>query len=112
MPNPYRMYQAEDIIQRCVAKLLDEKCRDPRIGRVTITSVEISNKYAHAKLWVNIAQDSDAITTIKLLNKASGFFRYELAKNTYFRGVPKLRFVPDTETYKMYETDFWDNITK
>lgn len=90
-----RMQRVSDLMHRSIAKLLREEFKDPRIGMVTISSVEVSRDLAHAKVYITVLQESKIKETIDILNEASGFFRGHLARTLNLRLVPKPRFIFD-----------------
>ncbi len=89
------MQRVGDLMHRSIAKLLREEFKDPRIGMVTINSVEVSRDLAHAKVYITVLQESKIKETIDILNEASGFFRGHLARSLNLRVVPKPRFIFD-----------------
>lgn len=80
-------------MRRELADLLQFEVKDPRIGMVTITEVEVTGDMAHAKIFYSAAKASDAVQ--KGLEKSSGFLRTQLAKRMLLRTVPQLHFVYD-----------------
>jgi ribosome-binding factor A len=93
---PNRSYRVADQIQRDVATLIRE-LKDPRVGMVTINSVEVSPDYAHAKVFFSVlvgnAEESEAA-----LNEAAGFLRNGLFKRLAIHTVPTLHFHFDRTT--------------
>ena len=73
--------------------------RDPRVGMVSITDVEVSRDLSHAKVFATVMgkeseeASRDAITA---LNNAAGFLRSQLAKSNNARTTPRLRFYFDS----------------
>lgn len=94
-PSP-RIGRINDVLQRDIAILIRDKCRDPRLGLVTVSSVEVANNLAFAKVFVTILEDDKVQQSIDILNNASGFLRTELSHLTILRIVPKLRFIYDS----------------
>jgi len=84
-----------DSIHRSVARVLCETLKDPRVPRVTVSSVEVSRDLQHAKVFITLPEASKVDETLKLLNRAAGFFRSHLADAMHLRIVPKVRFVFD-----------------
>jgi ribosome-binding factor A len=75
------------------------KLKDPRIGMVTITDVEVTKDLSVARVYYSVLGEEDVITlTQKGLERASGFLRRELGHAMRLRVVPELRFhYDDTE---------------
>ena len=84
-------------IQRELAHIIQQELRDPRVGIVTISAVEMSKDMGHAKLFITIMNPDQNVTeTIKVLKKASGFLRRSLAKRIKLRVIPELHFTYDS----------------
>tara|TARA_A200000159_G_scaffold136172_1_gene135648 strand:- start:86 stop:544 length:459 start_codon:yes stop_codon:yes gene_type:complete len=110
-----RGQRVADQIQRELATLIQLEVRDPRVGMVSITGIDLSRDLAHAKVFVTVLDtvtNSGAITNlataeeddldllqvrdnVEALNKAAGFLRSQLSKRLALRAVPKLRFFYD-----------------
>ena len=88
-----------DYLQRELASLIQREIRDPRVGMVSITGVDVSRDLGHAKVYYTVlsADDSDDIEeSTAVLNKAAGFLRSQLSRDSSMRSVPQLRFYFDT----------------
>ena len=84
-------------IQRELAQIIQQELRDPRLGMVTISAVEVSKDMAHAKVFITLMDsDQDVDATLKVLKKASGFLRHALGKRITLRVLPDLHFVYDS----------------
>ncbi|RRS05803.1 30S ribosome-binding factor RbfA [Aquabacterium soli] len=99
--TPNRSIRVSDQIQRDVAELIRE-LKDPRIGMVTINSVEVTPDYAHAKVFFSLLignpDDCEAA-----LNEAAGFLRNGLFKRLQIHTVPTLHFHFDRTTERAAE---------
>jgi ribosome-binding factor A len=93
---PNRGFRVADQIQRDLAELLRE-VKDPRVGMVTINSVEVTPDYAHAKVYFSLLV-GDAAETEEALNHSAGFLRNGLFKRLHIHTVPTLHFVFDRTT--------------
>jgi ribosome-binding factor A len=92
-------------LQREVAVILQREVKDPRIGMVTVSDVEVSGDLQHAKVFVtflNYAGQNEELseaeriaTGLKGLTEASGYIRILLGKAMQLRVVPELRFAYD-----------------
>ena len=92
-------------LQREVAMILQREVKDPRIGMVTVSDVEVSGDLQHAKIFVTFLnyaeQDNEQSnaqrieTGLKGLAEASGYIRILLGKAMQLRVVPELRFAYD-----------------
>ena len=93
--NP-RTTRLADQIQRDLSGIIRLELKDPRIGLVTITGVELSSDMTHAKIFVTVLGDEDKTEeTLATLRRASGFLRSELAHGLGTRVTPELHFVFD-----------------
>jgi ribosome-binding factor A len=91
-----RAERIADQIQRDLADLIRTEVKDPRVGMVTLTGVEVTNDYRHAKVFFTILGDAATVTSaLQGLHKASGFLRSLLARGLSLRIVPELHFVYD-----------------
>jgi ribosome-binding factor A len=80
-------------IQRSLAELIRLEVRDPRVGLVTLTGVELSRDQSHAKVWFTVMGAAEAAGEAAAgLARAAGFLRSELAHRLTTRKVPELHF--------------------
>ena len=84
-----------DLIQREVSELIRLEVRDPRVGMITITSVDVSPDMSHAKVFFTVLQKEHLDDTLHGLKKAAGFLRSQLARRIKLYTTPQLRFVYD-----------------
>ncbi|QIW15977.1 ribosome-binding factor A [Pasteurellaceae bacterium RH1A] len=85
-------------LQKEIAIILQREVKDPRIGMVTVSDVEISRDLAYAKVFVTFLFDNDESAVergLEGLNKASGYIRTLVGKAMRLRIVPELRFLYD-----------------
>ena len=98
---PNRSFRVADQIQRDVAALVRE-LKDPRIGIVTITGVDITPDYAHATVRFSLLV-GDTAECETALNEAAGFVRNGLFKRLQIHTVPTLHFQFDRTTERAAE---------
>ena len=84
-----------DLIQRELSDLLAREVRDPRVGMVTLTSVDVSPDMSHAKVFFTLLDKSDLASVQEGLARAAGFLRSHLAKRVKLYSIPELRFQYD-----------------
>src|SRR2546429_8709126 len=65
MANPQRLRRVADQIQRELSELLRAELRDPRVGMITLTGVEVSPDLAYAKVFFTTLADAESLTTIE-----------------------------------------------
>ena len=86
-------------IQREIALILQREVKDPRIGMVTVSDVEVSRDLNYAKIYVTFLQLENDAERIKEglqgLTEAAGYNRSLLGSAMRLRVVPELRFYYD-----------------
>ena len=90
-----RPQKVADLIQRELSELIRLELRDPRVGMVTITSVDVSPDLSHAKVFITLLQAEKLKETLQGLQRAAGFLRSQLAHRMKLYTTPELRFVYD-----------------
>ncbi len=91
-----RKQRVADELQRQLAVLIQREVKDPRIGMLTITGVEVGKEFEHAKVYFSVLGDAENIaTTQQGLQQAAGFLRRELGKLMKLRTTPQLHFEYD-----------------
>ncbi|WP_137938394.1 30S ribosome-binding factor RbfA [Chitinivorax sp. B] len=83
-------------IQRELPDIIRFDLKDPRIGMLTITDVEVTRDYSHAKVFFTVLGDAEQqARTLETLEHAAGFLRNELGKRIKMRTMPLLHFKYD-----------------
>ncbi len=95
--TPNRGYRVADQIQRDLTELIARELKDPRVGMVTIQSVEVTPDYAHAQVYFSLLVGDPEVTEVAL-NQAAGFLRNGLFKRLHIHTVPTLHFHFDRTT--------------
>jgi ribosome-binding factor A len=91
-----RAQRVGDQIQRELADLFANEVKDPRVGRITLTAVEVAADLGHANVFfTHLAGKEHAKETIAALTRTAGFLRSELARRLDLYSVPQLHFVYD-----------------
>ena len=86
----------EGIIRKNISEIIQFGVKDPDVGFVTITDVQVSNDHSYAKVYVTfLGQNPRMQAGLRALNRAAGFIRSELSKRMTIRRVPELSFVID-----------------
>ena len=97
MPNPHRQEKLGELIAAELSDLLRTRMKDPRLGFASITHVEVSGDFRHAKIFVSVmGSEEEQNDTMKALKHATGFLRHELAGRLVLRYMPELVFKLDT----------------
>ncbi len=95
MPKDYaRTDRVAEQIQRELAELLRQEVKDPRVQMITLTGVEVTRDYAHAKVFYTTLEGASKAVQ-EGLERASGFLRSQLAHAMKLRITPQLHFVYD-----------------
>jgi len=84
-----------DLIQRDLSELIRLELRDPRVGMITITSVDVSPDMSHAKVFFTVLEKEKLQQTLEGLSRSAGFLRSQLAKRIKMYTTPELRFEYD-----------------
>lgn len=91
-----RAHRVGDQIQRELADLLKNEVKDPRVGQVTVTGVDVSGDLSHATVRFSSLAGKDASKDVgKALSRTAGFLRSELSRRLNLYSVPELRFLYD-----------------
>jgi ribosome-binding factor A len=95
-PMYKRATRVADQIRMEVADIIMRKTKDPRVGDVTVTDVEVTNDLRLARVFVTALGDERAQTdALAGLDKAAGFIRSELGRRLQLRYTPELVFQRD-----------------
>lgn len=91
-----RRDRVSEQIRRELAEIIRSELKDPRVGMISLTEVEVSPDYAHAKVYFSSMAGSDTLDSVQAgLQQASGFLRSELGKRISIHMIPQLHFVFD-----------------
>ena len=92
--SPNRAQRVSDQIQRDLAELIAREVRDPRVGLVTVSGLELTPDYAHARVLFTVI-GSEPQAAAAGLNAAAGLLHNLLFKRLSIHTVPRLAFVHD-----------------
>ena len=86
-----RAEKVQEFIKQEISKMILNELKDPRIGFVTVTQVEVDNDLRHAKIYVSLmGSDEQKANTWQGLQKALGYMRSEVGKRIRLRLTPEL----------------------
>ena len=92
-----RVEKIQELIKQETSEIIMRELKDPRIGLVTVTEVDVSSDLRNAKLYVSIlGSDKQIEETWKGLNSSLGFIRRELAHRIRLKFIPDIKFLMDT----------------
>ena len=97
MPKDFsRPRRVGEQIQRELAVLIQQEIKDPRLGMVTVSAVDVSRDLSVAKVYVTVLdEEHDMAQTLEVLEHAAGFLRHCLGQHMTLRTVPVLKFIHD-----------------
>ena len=91
-----RNEKVAEAIRKEVSTILQDELRDPRLGFVTITNVEVTPDLRYAKIFFSVLGNEEAYAkTKKALDSGLGFIRRLIAERIQLRLVPELSFRED-----------------
>lgn len=92
-----RATRVSEQIHQELAQLIAREVKDPRIGMVTLTSVDITADYAYATVHFTVmpSDDETVARTLEGLRRSAGFMRSQMGRRVRIHTNPQLRFVHD-----------------
>ena len=91
-----RQERVAETIKQEVSNIIHDEVKDPRIGFVTITRVEVTADLREAKIFFSVlGKDEERKKTKDALDTALGFIRYLLARRVQLRYAPEISFRED-----------------
>ena len=91
-----RLDRVNQLLKEEISHLLQRELKDPRLGFVTVTEVEVSKDLRAGKVYVSVLGTEEAWrSSLQALESARGFIRNWLSPRLRMRAVPHLSFHPD-----------------
>jgi ribosome-binding factor A len=92
-----RSTRVAELIHQELAQMIAREVKDPRIGMVTLTGVEVTPDYAYATVRFTVLPSDDATVARSLegLRHSAGFMRSQLGRRVRIHTNPEIRFVHD-----------------
>lgn len=91
-----RKDRVNEQIRRELAEFIRTEIKDPRIGMISLTAVEITPDYAHAKVFYTTLADAETRPVIEAgLKRSAGFMRRAIGRLVRIHTTPELHFVYD-----------------
>jgi ribosome-binding factor A len=104
MPTPERSRRIADQMQRELASMVSLEIKDPRIGMVTITAVEVSRDLKHAQIFVTSLGDATRqAEQLEGLRSAAGYMRGLVGRRLKVHTSPELHFHLDTSIERGFQ---------
>ena len=82
-------------VRRDLADLIQSELKDPRVGMISLTAVELTPDYAHAKVFFTTLDAEHLEEVERGLKRAAGFLRRELGRRIHIHTLPDLHFIYD-----------------
>ena len=82
-------------VRRDLAELIRSELKDPRVGMISLTAVELTPDYAHAKVFFSTLNQDQLPEIEQGLRRAAGFLRRDLVLRIHIHTLPELHFIHD-----------------
>jgi ribosome-binding factor A len=103
---PYKRSQrVSDLIREEIADIIMYRLKDPRIGFVTVTGVEMTPDLKLARVFVSIFKEEEREETLEILNSSKSFMRSALGRRLRMKFIPGIEFRLDTSIEYGYKID-------
>jgi ribosome-binding factor A len=91
-----RMRRVDEAMREVLSDVLSHELKDPRVGFVTVTDVKTSPDLRHARVYVSVLGDADAVSaSLEGLESAHGFLQGRIGSELRLKNTPALQFVHD-----------------
>ena len=91
-----RLERVNQLIKEEVSMLLQRELKDPRLGFVTVTEVDVTPDLKYAKVYVSVlGRDAQWAASFQALESARGFVWSWLRRHLDLRVTPEVTFRPD-----------------
>jgi len=87
-----RAQRAGKLIQEEISKIIQRELKDPRIGLVTVTGVDVTDDLRYAKVFITVFKEENKEKTLEGLEHAKGFIRREIGQRIKLRFTPEIEF--------------------
>ncbi len=103
---PYKRSQrVSDLVREEIADIIMYRLKDPRIGFVTVTGVDMTPDLKLAKVFVSILKEEEREITLEILESSKNFIRSALSKRLRMKFIPVVEFRLDTSIEYGYRID-------
>jgi ribosome-binding factor A len=93
---PYkRSERVGHLLRKEVSDIIMNRVKDPRLGFLTVTDVDVTRDLKLARVYISILKDEDRDLTMKILNSAGKFVRSELGRRLRMKVIPDIEFRVD-----------------
>lgn len=92
-----RQERINHLLRAEISDIIRREIKDPRLGFVTVTDVDVTKDLQHANVYVSIMGDEkEKEQGLRILQKAAGFIRGEFGRQAHLKTIPEIIFKPDT----------------
>ncbi|MDI6813363.1 MAG: 30S ribosome-binding factor RbfA [Desulfitobacteriaceae bacterium] len=92
----HRANRLAETLKEEISQMIREEIKDPRLGFVTVTAVDVVEDLGHAKVYISVLGSAEeAKESLTILNRAAGYVRGELGKRIRLRHTPEIVFKYD-----------------
>ncbi|MBA3477343.1 MAG: 30S ribosome-binding factor RbfA [Lautropia sp.] len=97
---PGRAIRVTEQLHQELAEIIRAEVKDPRLGMVTVTSVDLTADYAYATVWFSVLPDDPETveSTLEGLRAAAGYIRSLIGRRVRIHTTPEIRFAHDRST--------------
>ena len=97
MPRDFnRSARVAGQIRRELAQLIQREIKNPDIGFISLSDVEVTRDLAHAKVFITVFESERAAGTLAALQRSAIYLRHRLSREMRMRSVPELHFHHDS----------------
>ena len=94
---PYKRSQrVSDLLREEIADIIFYKLKDPRLGFITVTGVDVTDDLKMASIYISVLKEEEKKSTLDILNSAKSFIRSELSKRLRMKFIPVIDFRLDS----------------
>ncbi len=91
-----RAHRVGEQMKKEMTDIISNRIKDPRIGFVTVTGVDVTGDLQQATVYITVLGDENKkADSLEGLNKAKGFIRTEIGQRIRLRKTPELKFMID-----------------
>lgn len=107
MPREFgRNVRVASQLQRELAELLRSDHKDPRLGMITVSDVEVTRDLSVAKVFVSfLGAQQDAAASLAILAEKAPALRHAVGAAMRMRSIPELRFLYDDSLERGFKMD-------
>lgn len=92
-----RQEKVNELLKVEISDIMLREMKDPRLGFVTITDVEVTKDLRHATVYISVlGEEKDKETSLAVLQRAAGYIRGEFGRRVHMKVIPEISFRMDT----------------